>query len=145
MKTNLFGSWREIAQLSLQAFVPWMKMLREAHGRTTKMFPTLWAGASGGPVTDLNASQPEDGDSHGSARCHRKMLLTAETKQKTWVSSTTFLKHKEHLQAKIMAEFETTKSASWSFRLLSAGGNPKAAPHLASTENVCLLLPMARD
>lgn len=54
-------------------------------------------------------------------------------------------KKKEHLQAKIMAEFKTTKSASWSFPLLSAGGNPKAAPHLVFHGKCVSLLPMARD
>lgn len=42
-----------------------------------------------------------------------------------------FLKHKEDLQSKIMANSKTIKSASWSSLLLSAGGNPKSAPHLA--------------
>lgn len=41
-----------------------------------------------------------------------------------------FFKHKEHLLSKITANSKTIKSASWS-SLLSAGRNPKSAPHLA--------------
>lgn len=60
-----------------------------------------------------------------------------------WVSQTiaVFSRQKERWQSNIMAESQATKSASWSFLLLSGGGNPKWAPHLAFHGKCVFIIP----
>lgn len=73
------------------------------------------------------------------------MLLTAGCQEKpggpgSHKSFTVFFKHREHLQFKMMAASKTTKSASWSFLLLSAGGNPKSAPAPGIPWKMCVFI-----
>ncbi|KAL0601252.1 putative uncharacterized protein CCDC28A-AS1 [Plecturocebus cupreus] len=75
----------------------------------------------------------------------REALLTAGCQQKpggpeSRKSFTIFFKHRAHVQSKMMAESKTTKSASGSFLLLSAGRNPKSVPASGIPWKMCVFI-----
>lgn len=84
---------------------------------------------------------------------HREALLTAGLSRKLWgyrslkpstgslKQSTVFFKHKEHLQCNIMVSSKSTKSASWSFLLLSCGWKPQVNSTSGIPWKMCLYCP----
>lgn len=143
--TGLFASWWETAQaqvctINIYSLNANSQLISSA---TYKAVPNS---LSWGIREDCHCSKCQSTWSNSSAPGPQGGATGSRAQAETlcsWGSQTiaVFSRQKERWQSNIMAESQATKSASWSFLLLSGGGNPKWAPHLAFHGKCVFIIP----